>query len=127
VQGAAAARVAEEVFISVNADWFLTAKISNLEKYYGRGLPRGVTLRVNGLHAVLIVSIHPQTSRLALNTHSSGTFATPRTCNCINHVPGNAGGSGRDVKRTSRCSRQLLVRVPAVPISSRGREFSYID
>jgi hypothetical protein len=49
---------AEKVFISVNANLFLTAKIPNLEKYYDRDMPRGVTLWVNGLHAVLIVSIH---------------------------------------------------------------------
>jgi len=36
-----------------------------LKKYYDRKIPRRVTFRVNGLHAVLIVSIHPQTSRLA--------------------------------------------------------------
>jgi hypothetical protein len=64
---AAVAFFAKKVFVSVNADFFLTAKIPNLEKYYGRGMPRGVTLRVNGLHAVLIVSIHPQTSRLSLS------------------------------------------------------------
>jgi hypothetical protein len=37
------------MFISADADLFLNVKIPNLEKYYGRGMPQGVTLRVNGL------------------------------------------------------------------------------
>jgi hypothetical protein len=110
VEGTAAAITCcvEDVFISANADLFLTVNIPNLEKYYGRGMPRGVTLRVNGLHVVLIVSIHPQSSRLAL-THSSGTLLLPE---CVTYTewraaPGGMTNEHRDiVAKSSFVSRR---------------------
>lgn len=50
-----------------------------LKKYYDRKIPRRVTFRVNGLHAVLIVSIHPQTSRLAHTLSFMWQLAPPVT------------------------------------------------
>lgn len=50
-----------------------------LKKYYDRKIPRRVTFRVNGLHAVLIVSIHPQTSRLAHTLSFMWHLAPPVT------------------------------------------------
>lgn len=50
-----------------------------LKKYYDRKIPRRVTFRVNVLHAVLIVSIHPQTSRLAHTLSFMWHLAPPVT------------------------------------------------
>jgi len=50
-----------------------------LKKYYDRKIPRRVTFRVNGLHAVLIVSIHPQTSRLSHTLSFMWHLAPPVT------------------------------------------------
>ena len=50
-----------------------------LKKYYDRKIPRRVTFRVNGLHAVLIVSIHLQTSRLAHTLSFMWHLAPPVT------------------------------------------------